>query len=149
MFPELFGALRWKDSVQTHTDAVHLHCQQRVLLLSSSKEVHVHLELRYAACHQLSVAAEDIAAVGLYFYAVAFQPRCHLGPVLFLGRHYIKRLTDDGNAKYRQCYRNRKVAGHHFLSFKLAHFSGTFIIYGGWSDAFKRLSLLSLSCSNT
>ena len=89
MFPKFVGTLAWEDMVEPHTDGVHLYGKQRVLLLPTSHKVHVYLVFGNTACHELSVATEDITSVGLHAYAVALQARCHLLPVILFGSHDI------------------------------------------------------------
>ena len=120
---ELGSRALWEYLVQTLADRVELVEPQRVAVHEGgSLKVHVNLILRYRACHELSVATQDIATIGLYLYRVALQAVCHLRPVLLLGGHDIEGLADNSYADYRQHQGYRHVAGHYFLIAKLAHF---------------------------
>ena len=70
VLPEFISTLGWEDFVESHADGVHLYSEQRVFLLSACHEIHVYLVFRNTACHELSVATEDISSVGLHAYAV-------------------------------------------------------------------------------
>ena len=118
---EFLGTLAWEDMIEPHADRVHLHGEQRVFLLPTSHEIHEYLVFGNTACHELSVATEDIPSVGLHTDAVALEARCHLLPVILLGSHDIgslahHRQTDDG-----QYHRYDEITRHYLVIFELAH----------------------------
>ena len=76
--------------VQALRDGVKLHVPKRIVAgFLQRVEVHIYLEFRKRRRHELSVAAEDIAADRLHLHAVLLLPRCDLHPVVPSGGHDI------------------------------------------------------------
>lgn len=118
---EFLCRLLWEYLMQPHADRVHFLPPDRVLLLATSLEVHEDFVLRYRACHQLSVTAEDVSAFRFHADTVAFQTVCHIRPVLFLRRHDIEGFANDGKSHYSQYYSDRHISWHYFIIVELTH----------------------------
>ena len=90
MFAESFRRLLGEYLAQAEADGVEFGLPQRVApRLSERLEVHVEFKFRQRRGHELTVAREDVASVGLHAHAVLLLPGGHLHPVIALGRHYI------------------------------------------------------------
>ena len=127
MLPELFGRLLGEYLMESHADGVYFLLPDRVFLLAASLEVHVYLIFWDGACHQLTVAAEDIASFGFYADTVFLQTVSHFRPILFLCRHDIEGLADDSESYDGQHYGNRHIARYHLVVFEFTH-DGTLIL---------------------
>ena len=74
----------------------------------------------------------------------------HGFPIATLGGHCVERLGEHSYAAYCQQDGKGAVSGHYFLMVELAHFwSGTVMIYGGWSAICSVLSALVFNISRT
>ena len=84
-------------------------------------EVHVYLEFRQRACHQLAITAEDVSSGGSNVYAILLHPVGHLYPVILLCNHYVQRPEDDACGNNRHDYCESTVAWHYLVSVEFAH----------------------------
>ena len=111
------------------TNGIYLAVPKRIVLLEGRcLEVDENPIFGNAAGHQLTIAAEDIASVGLHTDRVALQSVGHLRPVLFLGGHDIECLADNGKAYERHYDGDSHVARHYFIIVKFAHLLLSFLI---------------------
>ena len=128
ILPEFHRCLRREDSGQSVANRVQLVLPQRVVFLEGgSLEVHKDTVFGNGAGHQLTVATQNVAAIGFHQHAVTLQAIGHLRPILFLGGHDVEGLAYHGKTNHRQHQGDGHVTGHYFFVAELTH-SGTSII---------------------
>ena len=129
---ELADRLLGEDVVQANAEAVNLLVPKPVdpvdgsgvpgdILLTAGLEVHEHLVFGYGAGHQLTVAAQDVAAVGFHGNGVVLQLLLDSIPVVLLDSHDVESLADDGNSDNRQRQHDGEVARHDLITVELTH----------------------------
>ena len=119
---EFFSGLRREYLSQSVTNRIKLVKPQRVTVLKSgSLIVHEYLVFRNRAGHELTIATEDIATIGLDDDAVSLQTVGNLRPILPFSRHDVEGPTYDDKAQHRQEQGNCHITWHDFICVKFAH----------------------------
>ena len=120
---EVFFFYFGEDGVQSFTDAVEFHHQQRVFFLASRLEVHVYLVSWHRTGHELSVVAQYVASRGPDgVLLVGAHLSKNLVPELALGCHDVERFHHDGDTQKRHENDDASVSWKYFFPVVFTHF---------------------------
>ena len=146
MFFEFVGRFFRENLAQHQTNRVDFLVPERIRFrLFKSLKVHIHLEFRQRRRHQLTVARENVATVGLHAHTVVLHTLRHLLPIVVLGGHNIHRFTHNGKRQQRHHNRNGTVARHNLLMVKFAHLLISFNSFNSLTPYFLTSQLLTPS----